>query len=116
LKTLKQAEANSKGKGDAGRMASEAAALQKQVDDAQRDLDDSTKECGEIDSNLKKVVEEAATKIKKLTKAIEDAKDASDAAEKEAKATIVTLPGGKEEIEKTEKREREEEMTTTVST
>merc|ERR1711904_462062 len=31
-----------------------------------------------------------------------------ESAEKEAKATIVTLPGGKEEVEKVEKKEEEE--------
>jgi hypothetical protein len=39
-----------------------------------------------------------------LTEKIEETKKTVETAEKEAKATIVTLPGGKEEVEKVEKK------------
>jgi hypothetical protein len=53
-----------------------------------------------------------------LTTKIEDSKKAVETAEKEAKATIVTLPGGKEEVEtmvKKETEEKKEEEKTTIS-
>jgi len=43
-----------------------------------------------------------------LTEKVEESKKAVETAEKEAKATIVTLPGGKEEVEKVEKKQEEE--------
>jgi hypothetical protein len=46
-----------------------------------------------------------------LTEKIEEQKKKVETAEKEAKATIVTLPGGKEEVEKVEKKEAEEAKT-----
>jgi len=53
-----------------------------------------------------------------LTSKIEEQKKAVETAEKEAKATIVTLPGGKEEVEtmvKKETEEKKEEEKTTIS-
>jgi hypothetical protein len=52
--------------------------------------------------------EKTTEKIKKLTEKVEESKKAVETAEKEAKATIVTLPGGKEEVEKVEKKQEEE--------
>lgn len=43
-----------------------------------------------------------------MTAKVEENKKAVETAEKEAKATIVTLPGGKEEVEKVEKKQEEE--------
>jgi hypothetical protein len=54
-----------------------------------------------------------------LTEKIEESKKKVEDAEKEAKATIVTLPGGKEEVEKVEKKqeeEKKEEKATSTST
>lgn len=53
-----------------------------------------------------------------MTSKIEEQKKAVETAEKEAKATIVTLPGGKEEVEtmvKKETEEKKEEEKTAIS-
>jgi len=60
--------------------------------------------CKDVDSKLAETVEKTTEKVKKLTEKIETAKKTVETAEKEAKATIVTLPGGKEEVEKVEKK------------
>lgn len=104
LKNVKKTAGETKGKEDKARLDTEAEGLQKAVDDATKDLDDSTKICKDIDSKLAEVVEKTTAKVKKLTEKIEDSKKAVETAEKEAKATIVTLPGGKEEVEKVEKK------------
>lgn len=108
MKTVKKAAADTKGKDDKARLDTDAETLQKSIDTSQKDLDDSKKSCKDVDGKLAKVVDESAAKIEKLTKKIEDSKKTVESTEKEAKATIVTLPGGKEEVEKAFKKEEEE--------
>jgi len=104
LKNIKKTAGETKGKDDKARLDTEAEGLQKAVDDAQKDLDESTKICKTVDGKLAEAVEKSAAKIKKLTSKIEEAKKTVETTEKEAKATIVTLPGGKEEVETLEKK------------
>jgi hypothetical protein len=108
MKTIKKAASDTKGKEDKARLDTDGESLQKAIDTAQKDLDESTKTCKDTDGKLAKIVDESASKIKKLTDKIEDTKKTVETSEKEAKATIVTLPGGKEEVEKVEKKEEEE--------
>jgi seryl-tRNA synthetase len=104
LKNIKKTAGDTKGKDDKARLDTEAEGLQKAVDEAQKDLDESTKICKTVDGKLAEAVEKSAAKIKKLTSKIEEAKKTVETTEKEAKATIVTLPGGKEEVETIEKK------------
>jgi chromosome segregation ATPase len=118
LKNVKKTAGDTKGKEDKARLDTEAEGLQKAVDEAQKDLDESTKICKEVDGKLAESVEKSAAAIKKLTTKIEEQKKTVETAEKDAKATIVTLPGGKEEVETLEKKELEEKKTeekTTIS-
>jgi len=108
LKNVKKAAGETKGKDDKARLDTEAEGLSKAVDEATKDMDDSTKICKEVDGKLTDAVEKTAKKVKEMTKKIEDAKKAVETAEKDAKATIVTLPGGKEEVEKVEKEQADE--------
>jgi vacuolar-type H+-ATPase subunit I/STV1 len=104
LKNVKKTAGETKAKEDKARLDTEAEGLQKAVDDATKDLEDSQKICKEIDGKLATVVEKTTAKIKKMTEKIEEEKKAVETAEKEAKATIVTLPGGAEEVAKVEKK------------
>jgi len=109
LKNVKKTAGETKAKEDKARLDTEGEGLQKAVDDATKDLEDSQKICKEIDGKLAEVVEKTTAKIKKMTEKIEEEKKAVETAEKEAKATIVTLPGGVEEVAKVEKIQKEEE-------
>jgi hypothetical protein len=111
LKNVKKTAGDTKGKDDKARLDTEAEGLQKAVDDATKDMEDSSKICKEVDGKLAEVVEKTTAKVKKLTEKIETQKKEVETAEKEAKATIVTLPGGKEEVEKVEKKQEEERKT-----
>lgn len=104
MKNVKKTAGETKAKEDKARLDTEAEGLQKAVDDATKDLEDSQKICKEIDGKLATVVEKTTAKIKKMTEKIEEEKKAVETAEKEAKATIVTLPGGAEEVAKVEKK------------
>jgi predicted nucleic acid-binding Zn-ribbon protein len=76
LKTVEKAAADSKGtKDEKARLDGESESLKKQVDEANKELDESKKVCDGIDSDLAKVVDDSAAKITKLTKAIETAKE-----------------------------------------
>jgi hypothetical protein len=81
FKDLSKTLAGAKGKGEIDRLTKESQNLEKIIADATKALDDSTKECADIDAALLEVIKTSTAEITVITETITKAKAAAEAAE-----------------------------------